>query len=477
MSVFGTNSLSVYGVPSVELQVTRVVWGTDPDTPVKTYPGDTEAPLTVEVQNHSPNETIKGVKAVLMLQSSPFTDIYGSTNASATGEPVLVDVLDPTDEIFPQGFFTLTFTLDVNPNALPGTYSCDMIVDYAVNRTEGFILGTPQTVTVSLIISTASSLISCSVSPSRIEKGETIDVDGSLDPASNNVTLNLVYTKPDASTVSRIVLTKADGSYGDSYQPDIEGSWSVNASWAGSERYKGDWAPTMPSPLVIRGDNHWTIKYLESGNATTIPVVIYTPRSTIGSTYSASLDVSYRDDSGESYSETYNLGLIVKGWLDLIVYEKMLSPQPVNPGSEVTLTATILNKGNVAAMYANATILSSPILGLLPESNIYVGEVDENSPTPFTLIARVKPNSDDGVYPVAVNIVYRDDQQTDHHLNFTLQLIIEQISDQPTQPDQRDIVSLLFELRWTLLTTIGTSIAILSFYFYRRRSMKRNRTP
>ena len=74
------NIVPVYGSPSVELQVTRVVWGTDPDNPVKTYPGDAETPLTVEMQNSSPNETIKGVKAVLMLQDHPFTDIYGSSN-------------------------------------------------------------------------------------------------------------------------------------------------------------------------------------------------------------------------------------------------------------------------------------------------------------------------------------------------------------------------------------------------------------
>ena len=64
--------------PSVPFEVTRVVWGEDPDNPTKAYPGSTEMPLTVEVQNLSPNETIKGVKAVLVLGNGPFTDIYGN---------------------------------------------------------------------------------------------------------------------------------------------------------------------------------------------------------------------------------------------------------------------------------------------------------------------------------------------------------------------------------------------------------------
>jgi len=53
---------------SVEFKVNRVVWGDNIDNPIKAYPGDSEVPLTVEVQNLSSDKTIKGVSATLNLE-------------------------------------------------------------------------------------------------------------------------------------------------------------------------------------------------------------------------------------------------------------------------------------------------------------------------------------------------------------------------------------------------------------------------
>ncbi|HDM89409.1 MAG TPA: hypothetical protein ENG65_05410, partial [Candidatus Bathyarchaeota archaeon] len=68
---------------SVEMKVNRVAWGNNINNPIEAHPGDKKVPLTVEVQNLSPNRTIKGVSAVLKLQNSPFTDIYGNLEATA----------------------------------------------------------------------------------------------------------------------------------------------------------------------------------------------------------------------------------------------------------------------------------------------------------------------------------------------------------------------------------------------------------
>lgn len=528
--VFSVNTITlVYAQPSVELKVTKVVWGTDPSAPIQAYPGDSGMPLTIEVLNFSPNETIKGIFATLLLNDTPITNIHGLSNDTMPGEPVINDILEPTDIVFPRSAFTLTFNLDVDSLALPGIYSCNMTVDYSVNSTGQYISGDPQTLTVNLIISTASSTLSCSVSPSRIEKGETIDVEGLLDPVINNATISLVYTKPDASTITRTVQTIADGSYGDSYQPDIEGSWTVNASWVGDEQHQGDWAlasfeivfpvaltidlpdnrligdvektvnvtisnsgnvslstvdvtlsfsaaPVSPSPLVIRGENHWILKFLEPGNTTILPVTMYAPRSAIGSTYVASLDVSYRDDYGQSYSETYNLGLIVNGWIELIVYEKTFSPQPVDPGSEIAISATILNRGNVAAMYTNVTILPTPSLNLQSASSAYVGEVDENSPAPFTVVANMAQDLENGSYPVVITVTYRDAQNQDQALNIATNVVVETShSTQNGQTGEMNLVNLLLELRWILLLLVGGSIA--TFLLYRRRRSSRTTVP
>jgi hypothetical protein len=49
--------------------------------------------------------------------------------------------------------------------------------------------------------------------------------------------VNLTYTKPNASTLTRMVVTIFDGSYTDVYMPDATGMWSVSASWEGDSLF------------------------------------------------------------------------------------------------------------------------------------------------------------------------------------------------------------------------------------------------
>jgi len=142
---------------SVEFKVNRVVWGDNVDSPIKAYPGDSEVPLTVEVQNLSPDKTIKGVSASLNLDDSPFTDIYGNKEASASGTPTVGEILNPTDKIEPKSFFTLTFTLDIDENAVPRIYEQTMIVKYSVESGNDFVEGDPQKLTVEIVVSKIES--------------------------------------------------------------------------------------------------------------------------------------------------------------------------------------------------------------------------------------------------------------------------------------------------------------------------------
>jgi len=500
--------------PSVSFKVTRVVWGDNPDNPIKAHPGDTEVPLTVEVQNLSPNETIKGVKATLDLGDGPLKDIYGNANATATGKPEISEVLSPTDEIKPKGFFTLTFSLDISEDALPGKYRYNMLLEYSVNCSGIFLEGEPKTLTVEVIISKKETTISCSVSPKSVEKGELIEVSGTIDPAVENVTVNLQYKSPNGTIFNRTATTDAEGYYEDSFQPNLEGSWSINASWAGDEKHEGAWTTTsfevrfplsidvlvsksrivggfdnelnitiinngqvevskleltlnVPSPLIIHGDNKWSFEYLPPGSSTSITVELYAPPTSIGSTYSGSISLSYRDDYGESHSESHPLGLIVVGWIDLIVYGQSVAPNPASPGDKISIIATVLNKGNVAAMYVNASIERSPILDLTCESAAYMGEVEENSPAPFTLIAWVKDDAQEGRYPITVKITYRDDQYVDHELNFTIYLVVEKSQGQSGGANVEAPVSSLTEIIAVSIVTVIVTLTVI--LLYRRR--------
>ena len=94
--------------------------------------------------------------------------------------------------------------------------------------------------TVSVTANKISTAISCKASPSEITEGANITISGSIAPTVSGKTVNLTYTKPDGkTTVTRTATTGSNGSYSNSYKPDITGSWSVKASWNGDSENLG----------------------------------------------------------------------------------------------------------------------------------------------------------------------------------------------------------------------------------------------
>jgi len=505
----------------VKFRVSRVVWGDNVDNPIKAYPGDSEVPLTVEVQNLSPDKTIRGVTATLLLDNSPFTDIYGNRSVTATGKPTVGEVLKPTDKIEPKSFFTVTFTLNIDEDAVPGIYRQTMIVKYSLESGSDFVEGTPQNLVVEIIVSKIESTITVSVSPQVVEEGEAVRVSGSIDPAPENATVTLIFTGPE-SKFNRTIKVNVDGSFAESFKPEVNGTWSVNASWSGDAKYEGDWSSvtfevrpavslsiitsnnriiggldnkftieimndgkvpvsaleaslTLPDPLVVHGRNSWKIEYLDVGNSTAIDLVIYAPDASIGSAYSGSFTINYRDDYGESHTDTFPLGLVVVGRVELVLYDKMIKPQPARNGSKVEIAATLLNKGTVSAMYVNASIIPSPILRLTSESATYIGEIEENSQSPFTLGAYVREDIKNGTYPITMQITYRDDQHVDRAFNTTFYLTIIAVgTEHSTSQEETGFSSSSFEQALVIITVLAASAAVL--LLYRRHLARRGRS-
>ena len=80
--------------------------------------------------------------------------------------------------------------------------------------------------------------LSCTVSSSKINEGDSVIVSGVIFPSVSDVTVTLTYTKPDNSIFTRTCTTNL-GDYSDTYTPDMLGSWKVSASWIGDATHEG----------------------------------------------------------------------------------------------------------------------------------------------------------------------------------------------------------------------------------------------
>src|SRR6185503_11565803 len=107
-------------------------------------------------------------------------------------------------------------------------------------------------------------------------------------------------------------------------------------------------------------------------------------------------------------------------------------------GGNPNLVGNILNKGNTLALFTTIELLnpsstnnvdnqkmttsSTPMSTddknniLLPASSFpqYLGDLEENSPLPFSIPLAMKNSSASGIYPVSLKVTYSDDLRNDY---------------------------------------------------------------
>jgi parallel beta-helix repeat protein len=144
---------------------------------------------------------------------------------SAIGQPSGVQIVFSTNNQIPN--FTSTMTVQVSPETAVGNYPITIIATGSDNKMHT----TQYNLTITPLQKQPSS-ITASVSPNSIIFGQSVTVSGSISPA-HSAEVTLTYTRPDATSFSRLVTSSSNGAFYDVYSPDLAGSWSVQASWEG----------------------------------------------------------------------------------------------------------------------------------------------------------------------------------------------------------------------------------------------------
>jgi len=95
--------------------------------------------------------------------------------------------------------------------------------------------------------------INLSLTP-QVKLGGIASVSGTIvstgGPPVTGVNVALSYMKPDGSVVNRTSMTGTNGYFEDSYIPDIPGTWSVKASWAGDQDHNGTASLEVPFTVL-----------------------------------------------------------------------------------------------------------------------------------------------------------------------------------------------------------------------------------
>jgi len=230
-----------------------------------------------------------------------------------------------------------------------------------------------------------------------------------------------------------------------------------------------DVALTVPPPIVLFGDNHWIRSYFGRGDVIRANLTVFAPSTAAGLTLQGAVVAVYKL-LGETIpsTETHAISFLIRGWIDMKVYEITISPDPSLRGTEITISGNLLNRGVIPAMYANVSIAPDPPIVSDSIKPTYVGQVDPNAPAPFSVTALVGPDTAEGRYQTTIVVYYRDDLQADNVV--TIPVWFSVVAELPrTQTSQPSPVEQLLTNQMLILGLVVIIVLVVVGIVIRRR--------
>jgi hypothetical protein len=254
--------------------------------------------------------------------------------------------------------------------------------------------------------------------PNDIESNSTSNFDTSFDTSSNKNTVSLIAGRVDELEFN---ITNTNDN------PIIDAVVSLDSE---------------SSSIKILGDSKWNLNKIDPLTTQQFQTRVFASKSLINSPVSFKVSIQYLDNN-QAKSDSFSLGANVIGDISININDLAINYIGGNPN----LVGNILNKGNTLALFTTIEILSSSSSPanksegqlpsptqttgkntfLVPASSFpqYLGDLEENSPLPFSIPLAINNNTASGVYPVSLKVTYSDDLRNSYTIisNGTVEFI------------------------------------------------------
>jgi hypothetical protein len=477
------------------------------------WTGTRAAGETVDVEfqfTNLNNNTITSIVGVLNVPF-PFSDaVDGDNNITSIGESLIIYFNVSQYLVLEGDLFQLTFSLDIEENASKGFYPAELEINYFIKSDSGVSTGTPVVFPINLeipntppeidwvrptagtILVEPRELVNFSILCSDIDN-DSLEYSWEVDATPVNITESsylfisqetvgvqeiVVFISDKNDTISRtwLVETQIPSITSiDTNSQDIEaGGTSVflvnitNNLWKGKVEIDFQ----IPAPLIIQSNSSQSFFNVSEGEILTIPISIFSPEATMGSTTSMYFNIQFSDKHGTNYLETISLGLIAYGRVRVSVFSSEISTPSVIPGGNIVISATLLNTGNANAQFVNASLESTDNIFIETASiQSYLGELEPDSPLPFSLSGIVNSSISPGNYQIDCVIYYFDSLYNMHEILLYFPISIENTSQEMSTETGLDLYSLFIGSGITVILGGGTVLAVV-IVFFRRQSKK-----
>ncbi len=203
--------------------------------------------------------------------------------------------------------------------------------------------------------------------------------------------------------------------------------------------------PLSVKPIFsIKGDSYYLIDSIKPNEEKSIIIDIFAAESASKNVVELPIDISFIDSHGGKYNINRKVTFYTQGIIDLRVYDIEI----VMIGNIPNLSGTLLNEGTDTALFTTVEVIGY--------SSQYIGDVDPNSPIPFSI-----PLNNTDIEDVSIKITYKDELRNPYEI-----LLREKVDFTPIETIKREEKS--DQSIMYILATIGAIVAI-SLYIIRKR--------
>jgi len=191
--------------------------------------------------------------------------------------------------------------------------------------------------------------------------------------------------------------------------------------------------------IKILGDSKWTVRTMDSNYSKTFNTQVFAPTSLIGESTTFNLILQYLSE-GQTKTDFASLGAYIDGEITIRAHEIDV----MYIGDIPNIVGNLLNEGNTNALFTTIQVTNTSGLTTSFSPPQYLGDLEENSPLPFSIPVDINGKSGAGVYPVSLKITYKDSLRETHTFDINSQVKFEpkQITTQSESPTINYVIPL-----------------------------------
>jgi uncharacterized repeat protein (TIGR01451 family) len=148
------------------------------------------------------------------------------------------------------------------------------------------------------------------------------------------------------------------------------------------------------------------------------------------------ISIKYYDTNNILNQEIRNIGLLSQGLIDIKFVDSTILPETPRLGQIFSITVTMTNIGTITASAITATPDIPQGFKIFGSKSFFLGDVQTNSPTTFTISLQVDSNTKPGNYSIPVRITYYDNLRNPLSVTMNLEFnISDKSTTTTTQPN------------------------------------------